>query len=151
MIEHDNANDIIVIKAHPPIYIMFSVLFSLPFFFSIFNTIQNSTKWPGIIIIVFILICIYAWLRGYKITLQGDVFSFKLPFSRMIALRICEIKNVDFKLGRIINPTGSIFEHSITIYRFENALPIVINTKPFSKSDIEKIYHFLRDKSVAHS
>ena len=130
---------------------MFSVLFSLPFLFSILNTIQDSTKWPGIVLTVFMLICIYAWLRGYKITLQGDVFSFKFPLSRMFTLRICEIKNVDFKLGKIINPTGNIFEHSITIYRFGNALPIVINTKPFSKSDIEKMYHFLRDKSVAHS
>lgn len=99
----------------------------------------NSTRWAGLALLVLACGCVFLWLAGYKIVIANDTISYSELFKGTVSAHRDDIVNVQLKFGR--------FKHTIVINK-RSGPAIAINTKPFSRADVQRVVEFLADKLV---
>jgi hypothetical protein len=106
-----------------------------------FDVRSNPSKWIGVLLLAGAWSAIFSWWSYFKIEIAGDQVSYRSPFKGSISVARQDV--VGYKLyEERLNSSGAIPRHAIVI-RTRTGRDIEINTKPFSKPDIDTVLRFL--------
>jgi hypothetical protein len=98
------------------------------------NGHKSSTFWYALTLYVLAWTLALVWLASYRITIDQETLSYATFGRAPIVVNRANILRVDMPLAR--------FQNVIKIERRQGD-PILINTKPFSKSDLKIVFEFL--------
>ena len=128
----------IVIRTERPIYFLWGIV-GLVIIAVSSNADKSAPVWFSFALFLLAWSILFLWLATYKITLDQNVLSYSGPLSGTISVHRDDIVSAEVLTGR--------FEHAIVIKR-QSGNPIVINTKPFSKADLQIVIRFLSERIV---
>ena len=103
------------------------------------NVFEDPSHWYSLTLLVLAWCILFAWLAAYRISIDQDVLSYSALLKGTISVSRNDIMSVEILSGR--------FSHAVII-KPKAGDPIVINTKPFKRSDLQLVLHFLADKIV---
>jgi hypothetical protein len=106
------------------------------------NIIENPSHWYSLLLLVLAWSIVLLWLAAYKISIDQNVLSYSALLKGTISISRDDIVTAEVLSGR--------FEHAIII-KPKTGNPIVINTKPFRRSDLQPVLQFLATKIVEKS
>jgi hypothetical protein len=104
---------------------------------SILSGNKRSTFWYSVAIYVLAWALFLVWLASYGITIDQETLTYATFGRAPIAVNRADILRVEVPSGR--------FRNEIKIERRQGD-PILINAKPFSRSDLRIVAQFLGDK-----
>jgi hypothetical protein len=111
-------------------------------FVGVKNVVESPSHWYSLILLVLAWSILFLWLAAFKISIDQDILSYSALLKGTVSVSRDDIINAEVRSGR--------FEHAIII-RPKSGTPIVINTKPFRKSDLQVVLQFLSNKMVNRS
>jgi hypothetical protein len=111
-------------------------------FVGIKNTVENPSHWYSLMFLTLAWIILFSWLAAYKICIEQDVLSYSAFLKGTVSVNRDDIAKAEVLSGR--------FAHAIII-ELTSGYRIVINTKPFKKSDLQILLQFLANKIVHKS
>jgi len=111
-------------------------------FVGVKNVVESPSRWYSLMLLILTWSVIFLWLTAYKISLDQNILSYSALLKGTVSVSRDDIVNAEVLSGR--------FGHAIII-RPKSGDPIVINTKPFGRSDLQLVLQFLADKIVNQS
>jgi hypothetical protein len=124
----------LVLKADKRRLVLFTVVSAGILVVSAANSERSSTFWYSATLYILIFIIFLSWLASYKVVIKGDVFSYFVVDRSPIIIHRGEILHVAPPRGR--------FQNVIKVERHRGG-EVLINAKPFSRSDLKIIMEFL--------
>jgi len=111
-------------------------------FVGVKNVAEGPSGWYSLILLILIWSVVFLWLTSYKIALDQNILSYSALLKGTVSVSRDDIVNAEVLSSR--------FGHAIIINP-KSGDPIVINTKPFRRSDLQIVLQFLADKIVNES
>lgn len=108
----------------------------------VYGSIGSRSGWPVVIIFILIWSLIGLMLQSYTIIIDHGTLQSKALLRKTITIRHNDIAMAKLRFSPL--------QHEILINQRERE-PVVLNVKPFTRSDIQTIIEFLGDKVVNDS
>jgi hypothetical protein len=105
------------------------------------NVGEHPSHWYSLILLILAWSIVFLWLAAYKISIDEDVLSYSALLKGTVSISRDDIVSAEVLSGRL--------EHAIIINP-KSGDRIIINTKPFRRSDVQIVLQFLADKIVVN-
>ena len=127
-------------KACASTYAVFSVMFGLLVMLGIAVAIKSPGTWqvaaiPGGMLVAFLL-----WARAFRLTIAGEVLSYRSLFGGTRSIRLADVETAETKLAPLKYPVTQLI---VTPKAATGQPPIIINMKVFSKQDLHRVFDVL--------
>jgi hypothetical protein len=125
-------------------YLLFGFMFLIALFLGITGGVldikKDPTKLIGIVLFFGSFAMIVFWFLRFRVEISGEKLSYRAPFSQGFSVIRSDVVGVVFDNTRII---GKIPNYQMKLST-RGGGKLILNTKPFTPEDIDKILKFLR-------
>lgn len=109
---------------------------------AVVNALDDVQKWPGIVLAVGAFGAVLLWFSRFRVSITADRLSYNAPFQKAREIARADVGAVEVHIG-LSPPPNRRLGHTIIVHSATSNDVIVINTKPFSRKDIDQILSFL--------
>lgn len=122
-------------------YVVFGLMFGPLCCLSILKFRESSAT----IVLSFVLLFIFVWIRTYRVVVDGAQLSYNSLFGGKQSVQLSQIVSVRTEIG-IRDAFGPMYRLVLELASAKGKSQIIVNMKVFRREDMVKLTGILRDK-----